>query len=127
MHRVRRSVRENRLSGSTSISERSYLPYIAANSAWVAVQDARVRGFAAIDVPAASVWALFVEPEAEGLGVGRALHSKLLEAAREQGLPRLFLGTQEGSRAARFYEKEGWTRTGVTAAGELRFEKVLCA
>jgi GNAT superfamily N-acetyltransferase len=125
MHRLRKRVRENRLSIHTSITEKSYVRYIAAGSAWVAERDGGLSGFAAIDEAAASVWALFVDPEVEGTGVGRALHDTMLEWAREQRLPRLFLSTEENSRAARFYKQGGWTRTGVTPAGEVYFVRSL--
>jgi hypothetical protein len=32
------------------------------------------------------------------------------------------LTTSAGTRAARFYERAGWTKTGEGASGELRFE-----
>jgi hypothetical protein len=44
MHAVRMSVRENRLSNPEQITETSYLPYIAAGSAWVAEADGNVPG-----------------------------------------------------------------------------------
>ena len=49
MHRLRKAVRENRLAMHTTITERSYRPYIAAGGAWVAENDAGLCGFAAID------------------------------------------------------------------------------
>lgn len=58
MHRLRHRVRENRLSETTRINEASYRPFIAAGSAWVAEAEAGMIGFAAIDAPALSVWAL---------------------------------------------------------------------
>jgi GNAT superfamily N-acetyltransferase len=125
MHAVRSKVRENRLSDPGRVTEASYLPYIAAGSAWVAETDAGIPGFAALSASDETVWALFVDPEAEGVGIGRALHDHMLEWAREQGIRRLSLGTQEGSRAAHFYERAGWTRAGITPDGEAIFEKPL--
>ena len=125
MHRLRKAVRENRLATHTLITERSYDPFIAAGSAWVAENGARLCGFAALDASKASVWALFVHPEAEGTGVGRALQATMLDWARERGLSRLSLSTQEHSRAVRFYKEAGWTRTGVSRAGEVFFKRSL--
>jgi len=119
MHAVRRAVRENRLSDPGRVTEASYLPYVADGSAWVAETDAGVAGFAAVDLPAESVWALFVSPGAEGAGIGRALHGVVLDRARRAGLCRLRLGTEAGTRAERFYLEAGWTRDG-TAGGETR-------
>jgi GNAT superfamily N-acetyltransferase len=125
MHAVRSKVRENRLSDPYRITEASYLPYIEAGSMWVAETEAGLAGFAAIDAPGASVWALFVDPDAEGAGIGRALHHRMLEFAREQGIRRLSLSTQDGSRALNFYERAGWTRAGTVAEGEVLLEKLL--
>lgn len=125
MHRIRGSVRENRLSDPQRITEASYLPYINERSAWVAETDVGVAGFSVIDAPSKSVWALFVEPKAEGAGIGRALHNKMLEWAREQRIDRLSLSTSKGTRAERFYRGAGWIEAGPGSDGELRFKKTL--
>ena len=39
------------------------------------------------------------------------------------GLDRLWLTTEPGTRAQRFYEAAGWTLAGTTDQGELRYEK----
>ena len=122
MHHVRNDVRENRLYDPQRVQEASYLPYIAAGSAWVAETDAGIVGFAAIDAQARRVWALFVDPGAEGSGIGRALHRRMLEWAQEQGISTLSLDTEEGTRAAHFYERAGWRRAGFTDDGGVLFE-----
>ncbi len=125
MHQVRNMVRENRLSDPAAITELSYLRFINCGSAWVAEAGARIVGFAAIDASCATVWALFVHPHAQGAGVGQALHVRMLDWARGEGIRRLFLSTEEGSRAAMFYRRAGWTQIGITAEAELRFERSL--
>ena len=125
MHRLRNAVRENRLSAAAGITEASYLPYIDAGSAWVADRPDGIAGFAAIDPSSETVWALFVDPETEGAGIGRALHSAMLGWAREQGVRRLSLTTETGSRAMHFYERAGWTQAATTADGEVTFERSL--
>jgi GNAT superfamily N-acetyltransferase len=123
MHRLRKRVRENRLSDTTRIKEASYLPYIAAASAWVAEADGRISGFAAIDGPAKSVWALFVDPDVERRGIGQALHFKMVDWARQQGIDRLSLSTEEGSRAVQFYHRSGWKVIGTRPGGEVIFAR----
>jgi GNAT superfamily N-acetyltransferase len=123
MHRVRLSVRENRLSGSSDITEASYLPYVEAGGAWVAERAGEIVAFAVLDASTKSVWALFVAPDAEGAGLGRRLHDRMLGRAEERGIPALWLTTAEGTRAARFYAMAGWQREGVTAEGEVRLRK----
>ena len=83
MHRVRQAVVENRLFGAGGINERSYAPYVLAADAWVGEIDGEVAGFAALNAADRSVWALFVHPAAEAAGLGKALHDRLLERARE--------------------------------------------
>jgi GNAT superfamily N-acetyltransferase len=122
MHRVRTSVSENRLSDLKRVTEASYLPYINAGTAWVAEAHGAIVGFGAVDAPARRLWALFVVPELEGAGVGRALHRHVLEWAREAGMVRLSLSTEAGSRAVRFYQQAGWHRSGAAPNGELLFE-----
>ena len=122
MQRIRGSVRENRLSDPRRISDASYVPFIAAGSAWVAETGGRILGFAAIDPSDGSVWALFVDPAAEGAGIGRALHGRMVEWARVQGLPRLTLLTEGGTRAAQFYRRAGWRETGRAEDGQSIFE-----
>lgn len=82
-----------------------------------------LAGFAILDVAAGRIWALFVAPEAEGEGIGRALHDRLIQGAAEPGLDRLCLSTAPRTRAERFYTQAGWNRTGLTNDGEVSFER----
>ncbi len=125
MHNIRISVRENQLSDPTRITEQDYLPYVGLGSAWVAVDDAQILGFAAVDAGTASVWALFVDPRSERLGAGRALHQRMLEWAIQHGIKKLSLTTGAGTRAERFYRRESWIDAGTADAGEVRLERLL--
>ena len=124
MHRLRNSVLENRLSDPHRVLEADYHPYVAACSIWVAVSGKDIVGFGAIDAPAATLWALFVDPVAEGRGVGRALLRHMDDWARGQGIRRLSLTTGKGTRAQKFYEQAGY-RSGVSNDGEVLMEKAL--
>lgn len=125
MHDVRNRVRENRLSSPDRVSQAAYLSYVEAGSIWVAETDTGVVGFAALDGVARSVWALFVDPDVERNGVGKALHQRMLDWAREQGFEQLSLRTEAGTRAAQFYRRAGWKQAGVTPDGELAFAFLL--
>ncbi len=125
MQKVRAQVRENRLADPRKVPDASYLPFIDGGSIWVARSGAAILGFAAVDRSSESVWALFVHPEAEGAGVGRALQGQLLRWAAEQGMERLTLSTELGTRAAAFYKQAGWLEIGVTPDGEALFEFTL--
>ena len=121
MHRIRLSVRENRLSDPDRIAEGDYLSFVDAGSAWVVERAGMVVGFAALDGSTGTVWALFVDPEAEGAGIGTALHDHMIEWARKQKLRRLKLSTAPGTRAERFYAAAGWMREGPASSGEVLF------
>ena len=127
MHRIRCSVRENRLCSPSRVTGASYRPYIQAGTAWVAEEGRRILGFAALDLRSSSVWALFVAPGAEGVGIGRALHGHMLARAQDMNVGQLWLHTSPGTRAERFYASAGWQNTGLTPDGELRLQMRLHA
>jgi GNAT superfamily N-acetyltransferase len=122
MHRLRLSVRENRLGSSSGIDHGSYVPFVDGAAAWVAHRRQQLAGFAAVDRDTQTVWALFVAPDAEGQGVGSALLREMLSWAAGAGLDRLRLSTAIGTRAEGFYRAAGWREAGFTPQGELRLE-----
>ncbi len=122
MHRVRMSVHENRLV-SVALSESDYLDAIQRTGrGWVAEVDGEIVGFGVGNAETGNIWALFVEPGHEGQGYGRQLHDAMVAWLWESGHARLWLTTDTGTRAARFYEKAGWQRTGPVSGAEVRFE-----
>jgi GNAT superfamily N-acetyltransferase len=122
MHRVRRAVRENRLNTS-AITEESYVPAIESTGrGWVVESNGDVLGFAVGNVETGNIWALFVHPEYERQGIGRALLDTMVKWLFDQGLPRLNLTTEPGTRAQRFYEESGWSQVGYVAGGDAAFE-----
>lgn len=125
MHRIRLSVIENRLSDPGSINLDSYRPFVDASAAWVFDHGGKIVGFAAMDQQEANVWALFVDPDAEGKGVGKALHEELLGWGRQCGLDEIWLTTTPGTRAEQFYRAMGWSAAGFAANGEVRFTRAI--
>lgn len=123
MHRVRRSVRENRLRDPASVTLASYPRMLGGQGrGWVCEVNERVAGFAVVDAGRGNVWALFVDPAHEGYGIGRALHDQMLDWFFTSGYEQLWLSTELETRAQRFYERAGWRRAGVQANGEARYE-----
>lgn len=124
MHVVRCAVRENRLSRPDRITEADYRAMLERDGrGWVAEVDGRIVGFAVADVRRFNVWALFVDPEHERRGIGRALHDAMMEWFLDQpGVERVWLTTEPGTRAEGFYRHAGWTACGLDASGEMRFE-----
>ncbi len=86
--------------------------------------DGQIVGFAIVNIRSNNIWALFLDPAHERKGYGRQLHDKMLEWSWSQGITQLWLSTEPGTRAQRFYEKAGWKNVGKTEKGEVRFEKL---
>jgi GNAT superfamily N-acetyltransferase len=124
MHKVRMSVQENWLV-STTLTQDDYIQAIEATGrGWVIELHGTVLAFAVGDASSGSIWALFVEPGHEGRGFGRQLHDCMVAWLWQQGFERLWLTTDPGTRAYRFYETAGWQRVGEAAHGEVRLELV---
>jgi GNAT superfamily N-acetyltransferase len=61
-----------------------------------------------------NLWQLFVRPAWQGRGIATRLMEAAASEARQRGFTRMRLWTPRGQRRARrFYEREGWTLTGV--------------
>lgn len=124
MHRVRMSVRENRLR-SIRLTGDDYIAAIEPpGRGWVVEVDGEIAGFAIANGSTGNVWALFVHPDHEARGFGRKLHDAMVAWLWERGLERLRLTTEPGTRAERFYIAAGWKKQGTTEGGEIRFELV---
>jgi GNAT superfamily N-acetyltransferase len=112
MHRVRLAVRENRLT-STAITEAHYVPAIEQwGRGWVIERQGQIVAFAVGNAQNGNVWALF----------GKRLHEAMVEWLWSQGLSRLWLTTEPGTRAQRFYESAGWHSVGEANSREVQYE-----
>lgn len=121
MHRVRLSVRENRL--ASAIGEHDYASAIdETGRGWVVEPEGMIVAFAVGNGVTGNIWALFVDPAHEGRGHGRALHDVMVEWLFSRGLARLWLSTGAGTRAQRFYTSAGWRFTGMQPNGEAAYE-----
>jgi GNAT superfamily N-acetyltransferase len=89
---------------------------------WVAEQDGQVLGFVATgpvegdapDPDTGEVYAIYIEPDLLGTGLGGELFAHAVDGLRRRGFTRAVLWVLEGNeRARRFYEKAGWVADGV--------------
>jgi GNAT superfamily N-acetyltransferase len=123
MHEVRMSVVENRVADAARVQPEHYRGLLENDGrGWVATAGARLLGFAIADLRSRSVWALFVDREAEGRGIGRRLHEVMVEWLFQCGARAITLGTDAGTRAEPFYRTAGWQHIGAGARGEAQFE-----
>lgn len=120
---VRNSVKENVLSDPSVVSDKDCEEYLLMRGkGWVCEDEERIVGFSIADVVGNNIWALFVLPVYEGRGIGRMLHSIMLNWYFNQTKENVWLGTSPGTRAESFYRKYGWKEIGVHGKGEIKFE-----
>ena len=118
---LRAAVRENRLADPAAVTRADYAWFVGQRLVWVWAEDDALHGFAAGDPRDGWLWALFVSPDAEGRGIGRALLAAACADLAEAGWTRATLSTDPGTRAERLYRRLGWQDEGRTAGGEVRF------
>ena len=122
MSAIRLAVKENVLSNPALVTQKDYEEYLTLRGkGWVCEIDGCVVGFAIGDLVKNNVWALFIHPDHEGKGIGKTLLSLLLTWYFAQTNETIWLSTAPNSRAAAFYRRFGWTETGITQTGEIRF------
>ena len=77
---------------------------------WVAEIHGKVVGFCYAASGDASIWALFVSPEYEGLGLGKRLLDCAVDWLFGLGNQSVHLRTAANTRADSFYSARGWIR-----------------
>jgi len=120
---VRNSVKENVLSDPSLVPDTDVEDYLFnRGKGWVCEVDGVVVGFAIADLVDHNIWALFIHPDYEAKGIGKALHRIMLDWYFSQTDHTVWLGTAPKSRAETFYRMQGWMETGVHGKGEIKFE-----
>ena len=124
---VRTSVTENVLTlqqlEEMEITYSSVAAMIAqSRCAWVAVEAERIVGFSMTIPEEGCVFAVFVLPSYEGMGIGK----RLLKAAEDELFkehPTIWLETGKSTRAAEFYRRMGWRNEINIGDGDIYLEK----
>jgi GNAT superfamily N-acetyltransferase len=89
----------------------------------VAERGGSVVGFASVgpsrdddaDPVSGELWAIYVDPQHWGTGIGHVLHVAALEALQADGATSASLWVLQGNdRATRFYERHGWAADGAS-------------
>lgn len=91
-------------------------------SVWVAEYEQRGCGFAIADQEEGSVFAMFVYPDAENKGIGKALLQKM-EQILFENFSEIWLETDRHSRAFTFYSHQGWHVQEELAQGDVKMVK----
>lgn len=109
MSRIRLAVRQNVLSDPGKVTRQMYEDYLELlGRGWVAEADGCIAGFSYANATDASIWALFVAPEFEGMGIGKQLLKLATDWLFEQGSDCVRLSTGAATRAELFYARQGW-------------------
>lgn len=90
---------------------------------WVCRSGRTIVGFAYASRDDASIWALFIQPGYEGLGIGRKLMGFAEDWLFDMGAPVVVLETGRGTRAERFYTEAGWTADAGAGQRNVVFRK----
>jgi GNAT superfamily N-acetyltransferase len=120
---VRNLVKENRLSDPALVPDSDVEDYITRRGrGWVCEINGHIVGFAIADLVDNNIWALFIHPDFEKLGIGKRLHDEMMNWYFLQTDKTVWLGTSPKTRAEFFYRKAGWKETGIHRKGEIKFE-----
>jgi GNAT superfamily N-acetyltransferase len=119
---VRFSVTENILSDPSLVTIDDCEDFIfRRGKGWVCVVEEEVVGFSIVDLVEKNIWALFIRPEYAQRGIGKHLHDVMLDWYFSQTQDAVWLGTDPGTRAEKFYRKAGWNHVGMYG-NEYKFE-----
>ena len=128
---VRTSVNENHLN-LEQLADRGVTPESLAGMlmdddmrTWVIEERGEVVAFTMADARTGTVYALFVRPDAEGRGHGRALLAAGEAFLFFAGWETIWLqtGREPHNRAHGFYRAAGWQLVGPADHGDVRYEK----
>jgi GNAT superfamily N-acetyltransferase len=125
IHAIRMGVTENVLADPSRVTEAEVAWYREQAVFLVAETDGDVVGFCCANHQTALIWALFVDPAHEGQGHGKRLLDAALTRLAKLGHRQAHLNTGAGTRAERFYRRQGWQDRGRSLGGEIVFVKAL--
>ena len=120
---VRMAVKENVLNNPVLVPREDNIDYLTKfGKGWVYEIENKIVGFSIVGLTQRNVWALFVHPEFEGKGIGKKLHDVMIDWYFEQTREKIWLGTEQNTKAETFYKKNGWTEAGMHGDDETKFE-----
>ena len=125
MTTVRLAVRENRLSDPAWLTRQMWLDGLEKSGnacTWVCEVDDRIVGFSSGRIREKDIWALFVDPQFEGQGIGSRLLDLAVDWMAGKGVGIIELSTADRSRADLFYQRKGWKRGELNAKNEVVYQ-----
>ena len=77
---VRNSVKENQLSNPALVTDKDCEEFMTIRGkGWVCEMDNKIVGFSIADLDQNNIWALFIHPDYENKGIGKKLHTLMLD------------------------------------------------
>ncbi|MCX6351172.1 MAG: GNAT family N-acetyltransferase [Bacteroidetes bacterium] len=100
---VRNLVKENTLSNPELITDADCVEFLTQRGkGWVCEIDGEIEGFAIADLEGNNIWALFINPNFEGKGIGRKLHDTMMNWYFTNTKKAVWLSTEPNTRAEKF-------------------------
>lgn len=121
MKQIRDGVRENQLV-TLKIEIPDYkIALFKDGKGWVCLSNGDVVGFSCGRLKQGDVWALFLDSQYEGHGIGGHLMGLLEDWMFQNGCAEIKLSTEAGTRAEKLYRKRGWRDCGTLPSREIEF------
>jgi GNAT superfamily N-acetyltransferase len=120
---IRANVRENRLRDPARVPVEKVAWFVDNPGMFVWEENGSIVGFSGADPRDGNIFALFVEADHHGRGIGQALFARACDVLVAAGCRRMWLTTAHGTRAERFYRRAGWREAGMDD-GDLVFEAI---
>ena len=117
---IRFAVKENILRDPSRVTY-DMIPGSSEPGIWLWEEDGKVLGFSAADTRDGTIFALFIDPEHEGRGIGRALFAKALEALRKAGHRPARSPPSPAAAPTASIRRAGWKAIGTSERGERNF------
>ena len=121
--KVSMAVKENVIMNPALVPREDNIAYLTLyGKGWVCEVDSKIVGFSIVGLIQKNVWALFVSPDYEELGIGSALHDIMVDWYFSQTSEKIRLDTKQNTNAAVFFERKGWTKVGLHDNDNIKFE-----
>ncbi len=120
--RIRQQPSDNPLDQSKPIPMLCYQQYLTKyGKGWVHTGKHGICGYVISSKKESTIWALFVEQNYQGQGIGKALLQTATRWLNQNGIDKIYLSTAVNSQAEYFYQHLGWHRGSPLETGQVTY------